>query len=46
MHLIAAEVWINYTRARQTIDADIVQRPKSLARTRSVQPAREGSAGG
>jgi uncharacterized membrane protein len=46
MHLIAAEAWINHTRARRTIDADIVQRPKSVSGTSSVQPAREGSLGG
>jgi uncharacterized membrane protein len=46
MHLIAAEAWINHTRARRSIDADAVPRPKSASRASSVQPAPEGSARG
>jgi uncharacterized membrane protein len=46
IHLIAAEAWINQIRAWAAIDASIVQRPRSVSRASSVQPAREGSAGG
>src|SRR5262245_9555143 len=45
MHLIAAEAWINHTRAPRSIDADSVHRLKSVSRASSLQPAREGSAG-
>ena len=46
MHLIAAEAWINHTRAWGAVDAGIVQRPRLVPRAGSVQPARERSAGG
>lgn len=46
MHLIAAEAWINHTRAPRSIDLESVHRWKSVSRGSSVQPAREGSAGG
>lgn len=46
LHLIAAEAWINHTRAPRPTDAESLQRLESVSKISSVQPAGEGSAGG